>query len=177
VNIIARVARRILVRTAANIARHARLTILLFVALAGIIAASALNVSLPAASTSTSSAGGTYRATSQDEPSATAEYLRGQQSYDAKLIWDAYSDRVIRDLERRGNSLEDTQRQLDRAKEVGRRIEQAQYIGGYPIPNGSMHMYIVLQAPARAAGSERGDVAYVPYVFTLDSQGKIERVE
>jgi hypothetical protein len=177
VNIIARVARRILVRTAANIARHARLTILLFVALAGIIAASALNVSLPAAGTSPSGAGGTYRATSQDEPSATAEYLRGQQSYDAKLIWESYSDRVIRDLERRGNSLEDTQRQLDRAKEVGRRIEQAQYIGGHPIPNGSMHMYVVLQAPARAAGSERGDVAYVPYVFTLDSQGKIERVE
>ena len=176
-NIITRVARRMVVRSAAGIARHARLTAVLFVALAGIIAASALNVSLPSPSSSASSTGGTYKPTSQDEPSTTAAYLRGQQSYDAKLIWDAYSDRVIRDLERRGNSLEDTQRQLDRAKEVGRRIEQAQYIGGYPIPNGSMHVYIVLQAPARSASSQRGDVAYIPYVFTLDSDGKIERVE
>ncbi len=175
-NIIARVARRIAVRMATRAGRHARLTAILLVALAGIIAASALNLSLPGITRDSQGPSVAYHATSQDEPAATAAYLRGQQSYDAKLIWDSYSDRVIRDLERRGNSLDDTQRQLDRAKELGRRIEQAQYIGGYPIPNGSMHFYVVMQTSPRSA-TTRGDVAYVPYTFTLDASGKIERVE
>jgi hypothetical protein len=176
VNIIARVARRIVVRLGAGIGRRRRLIGVAVIALAGIIAASALNISPPWAGRQLAVPTVSQRAASPEEPVSTANYLRGQQSFDARLIWESYSDRVVQDLARRGNSPEDTQRQLDRAREVGRRIEQAQYIGGYPIPNGSMHFYIVMQAGPRAP-SARGEVSYVPYVFTLDAQGKIERVE
>jgi hypothetical protein len=106
------------------------------------------------------------------EPASTSSYIRGLQSADARLVWNAYSDRASRDLQRAGGSLEDTQRQLDRAREVGNLIEQVQYVGAYPIPNGSMHFYVV----ARAARTQR-EVAYRPYVFTLDASGKIERVD
>jgi hypothetical protein len=176
VNIIARVARRITVRLGIGVARRRRLIAISVFALAGIIAASALNISPPWSGRELPVQSVAYRSAGQDEPLAVANYLRGQQSFDARLIWESYSDRVVQDLARRGNSPEDTQRQLDRAREVGRRIEQAQYIGGYPIPNGSMHFYIVMQTGPRSSTS-RGDVTYVPYVFTLDAQGKIERVE
>jgi hypothetical protein len=177
VHIIARVIRRLIVRLVSGVVRRHRLVAgLAFVLIAGIIAVSALNVSLPPLEYESAAPGTTSHLANQDEPNATANYLRGQQSYDAKLVWDAYSDRVIRDLQRRGSSQEDTQRQLDRAREVGRKIEQAQYIGGYPIPNGSMHFYVVMQTSPRTT-SARGDIAYVPYAFTLDTRGKIERVE
>jgi hypothetical protein len=176
VNIIARVARRIVVRLGLGIARRRRLIAVAVIALAAVIAVNALNVSPPWAGRQLAVQSAGHRTASADEPLSTANYLRGQQSFDARLIWESYSDRVVQDLARRGNSLEDTQRQLDRAREVGRRIEQAQYIGGYPIPNGSMHFYLVMQT-GPGSGSGRGDVTYVPYVFTLDAQGKIERVE
>jgi hypothetical protein len=175
-NIIARVARRIVVRLGVGIARRRRLIAVAVVALVGLIVASALNVAPPWTAPPISAPSPIGRAASANEPLATANYLRGQQVFDAQLIWESYSDRVIQDLARRGNSPEDTQRQLDRAREVGRRIDQAQYIGGYPIPNGSMHFYLVTQSGPRSASS-RAEVSYVPYIFTLDAQGKIERVE
>ena len=125
------------------------------------------------------------------EPSATAAYLRGQQMYDAKLVWEAYSDRVVQDLQERGDSVERTQQWLDRLRDMGIRIEQVQYVGGTPVPGGSMQFYLVArtsraQEDPRArfvrvgferAGLEQSDVTYVPYVFTLDAKGKIDRVE
>src|SRR6266545_1121415 len=50
----------------------------------------------------------------EGEPSATARYLKGQEIYDAKMVWDSYSDRVLKEASQRGLSLDDTQRQLDR---------------------------------------------------------------
>ena len=60
-------------------------------------------------------------------------YFKGQESYDAKLVWDSYSDRLIKEAQRRGITVDDTQHQFDRAKQVGNSIRQADYIGGYPI--------------------------------------------
>jgi hypothetical protein len=72
------------------------------------------------------------------------------------------------------------------------------YVGGHPIPTGSMEFYMVTQAgpcPTNRGGSQvrapdhtrllvsaldqtcRGAEVYVPYVFTLDDKGKIDRVE
>src|SRR5688572_11866151 len=69
------------------------------------------------------------------EPEHTARYLKGQEIYDAKMVWESYSDRVLREAQLRGLSLDDTQKQLDRARQTGTRIEQVSYIGGYPISN------------------------------------------
>lgn len=130
--------------------------------------------------------GSWWRPIAGAEPSATASYLRGQQTYDAKLVWEAYSDRVVQDLQERGDSVERTQRWLERLRDMGIRIGPVQYIGGTPVPGGSMQFYVVgrtSRAPedpgARfvGAGFEQSDVTYVPYVFTLDAKGKIDRVE
>jgi hypothetical protein len=170
-NIAGRVLQRAAVRIAGAVIGKARLIGFVIVAVGGVVLLSALDV-LPfdifGASTTSSEA---YRP-ADGEPSSTSTYIMGLQNADARMVWGSYSERATRDLQRRGGSLEDTQRQLDRAREVGNRIQQVQYVGAYPIPNGSMHFYVV----ARAARSQR-DVAYTPYVFTLDSSGKIDKVE
>lgn len=112
------------------------------------------------------------RPRADSEPTATAMYLKGQEAYDAHLVWDAYSERAIREAQRRGLTVDDTQRQLDRARQAGNRIEQVNYVGGYPIPNGSMHFYVIL----RSDGARR-EATPIPYVFTLDASGKIDYVE
>ena len=77
-----------------------------------------------------------------------------------------------RAFQQEGTSVEQLQQRLESARQRGSKIEQAQYIGSYPIPNGKMVFYVV----ARSGGT-RGNVAYVPYTFTLDAKGKIDNVE
>jgi len=121
------------------------------------------------------------------EPSSTASYLRGQQTYDASLVWDSYSDRVIQDLQQSGDSVEQTQRWLDRLRELGARIERVQYIGGSQLPSGSMHFYLIARTSRGSddlprsrfisSATAQNDLTYLPYVFTLNERGKIDRVE
>ena len=85
-------------------------------------------------------------------------------------MWSTFSDQLKVSLQRSGGSVADTQAQLDQSKRVGSRIESAQYIGSYLVPNGSMHFYAATKSTRR--GNE-----YTYYVFGLDSRGKIVSVE
>ena len=157
------------------------LTMLVALGVVGSLLFNNLNLQLPSpnlgsgssgsSSSDNSAASGTYQRSS-GEPEATYNYIRGQQIYDAKLIWNAYSDRAVQSLQSQGATVDVLQRQLDRSKQQGAQIQKAQYVGSYPIPNGSMHFYVITRT-----GRTRGDVTYVPYVFTLDSGGKIDNVE
>ncbi|HZT06668.1 MAG TPA: hypothetical protein VFC51_06530 [Chloroflexota bacterium] len=169
--IVVRVLRRIAARTVRGSARRGRIIALALFVIAGIIALSSFDL-WPSLSLSVPSTGSSSAPVAQNEPSSTAAYLRGQQTYDAKLVWQAYSDRVIQDLQQRGVSQDETQRQLDRVREIGSRIDRVQYIGGYPIPSGSMQFYVVARTNPSSS-----DATYIPYVFTLDTKGKIDRVE
>ena len=173
-NVFGRVLRRGLVRLARGAVQRRGLLAVAFVLLAGGIAVSTFNLaSLPfSGSRAGPSTDGVAYQPSDSEPNATAAYIRGLQVGDARLVWDAYSERAARDLQRRGVNVDATQRQLDESRQSGSQIQQVQYVGAYPIPNGSMHFYVIARA-----GRSRGDVAYVPYVFTLDSAGKIERID
>ena len=166
-----RVLRRIGIRAGRAVARRGRLIGVVFLAGAICIAANALGLGPPVFEISVQSAAAP-RPTPDPEPPATATYLRGQQTYDAELVWEAYSERALRDLQRRGATIEDLQRQLDRARDSGTRIEQARYVGGSLIPDGSLHFYVVTRS-VRA----RNEISYVPYIFTLDSRGKIDQVD
>ena len=170
-----RVLRRAVFRLARGAVRRRGLLAATFVIVAAVIAISTLNlVSIPLLSSHARGSGDTgpaYQA-SESEPNAISSYIRGLQTGDARLVWDAYSDRAARDLQQRGVNIDATQRQLDQSRQNGNIIQQVQYVGNYPIPNGSMHFYVIARA-----GRSRGDVAYVPYVFTLDSAGKIERID
>jgi hypothetical protein len=61
---------------------------------------------------------------------------------------------------------------LDQANRSGARLVRATYIGGHSLDDGSsVHFYAV--ARTQASGPD----ATVPYVFTLDSDGKIDRID
>jgi len=107
----------------------------------------------------------------EDAPVAPANYILGLLTNDAGLLWDSYSDRSRSDLERRGVAREETQRHLDVSRQIGNAIQGAEYVGGYALPNGSMEFYVVLRS------GRDGAIAYVPYVFTLDAEGKIDRID
>lgn len=169
-SVIGRILRRVLLRVLRLGLRRRRLVFLGAVVVSVLIVAGAIGVgprvglSLPAP--------GDARPRAEGEPSSTASYLRGQENYDARMVWDAYSERVTRELQQRGLGLDETQRQLDRARQAGTRIAQINYVGGYPIPNGSMHFYVVFRSDPN-----RREAVPVPYVFTLDATGKIDSVE
>jgi hypothetical protein len=146
--------------------RRRGLILATFVLIAGALAVTSFGgVQLPTGFISEPSLAG-YEGGAPDEPEATATFIKGNQIYDANLVWAAYSDPVKRALQRNGSSVAETQRQLDQMKRVGTKIESAQYIGGYVIPNGKMAFYAVIN-------SSRGAVDYTSYVFRLDSSGKI----
>jgi hypothetical protein len=176
--IFGRIVRRLVIRTGRGVYRRRGIIAIGAVLIAVVVVVSGLNLmpldfSLPSAPSGPSrSSEGAYAGTSDGEPQATVSFIRGQQVYDARMVWDAYSDRMHRTYQQRGGSVDDIQRQLDASRQRGTRIEQAQYIGSYAIPNGKMAFYVVMQS-----SGGRGSVSYVPYTFTLDAAGKIDRVE
>ncbi len=107
-------------------------------------------------------------------PSAPEMYLKGTQNYDASLVWSAFSQEAQERFRSRGGSELDLQRQLDAARQQGSHLERFFYIGGQTLPDGrSMQFYLVVNR----GNLTRGEAEYVPYVFTLDKDGKILKVQ
>ena len=75
--------------------------------------------------------------------------------------------------ERFGGSLDDLQKQMEAARSQGVKLEEVSYIGGKVQPDGtSIHFFLVgIRQPARS------DIDYQPYMFTLDRDGKIAKVQ
>lgn len=107
------------------------------------------------------------------EPEATGAFLRGNRDYDASLVWQSFSDDVRDRLQSQGSSEDTLERQLQSARERGRKLQEITYIGGRDLSDGtSMQFYVVgLRQQARS------ELEFVPYVFTLDRRGKIARVQ
>jgi hypothetical protein len=109
----------------------------------------------------------------QPAPNATEDYMRGNQNYDASLMWGSLSNDAQSRLRDQGGSPEDLQRQMDTAKQRGMKLEQVSYIGGKALPDGtSMQFYLV-----GIRQQTRSDLDYQPYMFTLDRDGKIAKVQ
>jgi hypothetical protein len=107
-------------------------------------------------------------------PVATESYLKGNETYNAELMWTALSEEALERFRSRGGTVQSLQQQMDQAKQAGAALERITYVGGESFPDGtSMHFYVVL---ARGPQS-RGEAEYVSYVFTLDQSGKIARVQ
>jgi|SRR5579884_38097 hypothetical protein len=105
--------------------------------------------------------------------SAAEDFLKGNQTYDASLIWNSFSDDNKKRYEALGG-LQALQAQLNAAREAGSKLEQYTYIGKQDLPDGtSMQFYLV----ASRGPQSGGQVEYVPYVFTIDQSGKIARVQ
>jgi hypothetical protein len=107
-------------------------------------------------------------------PDSTENYLKGNQSYNAELMWSALSDDAVDRGRARGEALAMQQRQLDVARERGIKMEQIDYVGGHPLPDGtSLQFYVV----GMRGLSSRTDLEFVTYIFTLDRTGKIARIQ
>ena len=72
-----------------------------------------------------------------------------------------------------GGSRDDLQQQMDTAKQRGVQLAETSYIGGKSLPDGtSMQYYLV--GIKQQTGS---NIDYQPYMFTLDRDGKIAKVQ
>jgi hypothetical protein len=108
------------------------------------------------------------------EPESSEKYLRGNQTFDARLMWSSYSDETIERLRSRGRNVENLQQDLDMARQQGAAFEQINYVGGHWLPDGSsMQFYLV----AARGPLTRAELEYVTYIFTLDRAGKITKVQ
>jgi hypothetical protein len=106
-------------------------------------------------------------------PGATEDYLRGNRDYNADLVWGSLNSDAQSRLQSRGGSLEDLQRQMEAARQQGIRLEEISYIGSKAFPDGtSMQFYLV-----GVRQQAQSDVNYQPYMFTLDRDGKIAKVQ
>jgi len=109
------------------------------------------------------------------EPAATESYMKGTETFNAELVWNALSDDAQSRYKSRGGSMQSLQSQMDQAKQAGAQLDQVTYIGGQSFPDGtSMHFYTVLTKGPQQAQSTAEPI---PYVFTLDQSGKIVRVQ
>jgi hypothetical protein len=166
-----RVRQRLLARVATALVRRRRQILLIGgLALVGLVGSAFYNaLSAPSMS---ESAATTYIPTVPGEPRSTAAFIRARQTYDAKLAWSSLNDALVRELGRRGQTVEDEQRRMDGLRQSGSRIDSAHYVGGYSIPNGrSIHFYVIQSSGGRAGTDHQ------PFVFTLDSAGKIESIQ
>jgi hypothetical protein len=106
-------------------------------------------------------------------PTSTEEYLRGNRDYNADLVWNSLNNDAQTRLSTGGGSLDDLRQQMDTARQKGVKLEEASYIGGKVLPDGtSTQFYLVgVRQPPRS------DIDYQPYMFTLDRDGKIAKVQ
>ncbi len=109
----------------------------------------------------------------QISPSPAAEdFIKGQATFNASLMWQSFSDDFKQRLTQRGTNQQSLQRQLDQRKQSGAKIDQVQYAGGVKTAEGSrIFMYVLtMQAPDQG-------MAETHYVLTVDQTDKIVNVE
>jgi hypothetical protein len=105
-------------------------------------------------------------------PAATEDYLHGNRDYDGTLMWNSLSSDAQQRLAQAGSSADDLQRQMQAAKDRGLRLEEFSYIGGKALPDGtSVQFYLV------GFRDQQNPIDYQPYMFTLDTSGKITKVQ
>jgi hypothetical protein len=109
----------------------------------------------------------------QSAPPSTESYLKGNQNYDADLVWNSLDNDAQSRLSSQGGSKDGIQQQMDAAKQRGVQIAESSYIGGKSLPDGtSMQFYLVGLRQQSGA-----NIDYQPYMFTLDRDGKIAKVQ
>jgi hypothetical protein len=110
---------------------------------------------------------------SQTAPASTEDYLRGNRDYNADLVWNSLDGDAQSRLSAQGGSRDGLQQQMDAAKQRGVQVAEMSYIGGKSLPDGtSMQFYLV--GIRQQSGAT---VDYQPYMFTVDRDGKIAKVQ
>jgi hypothetical protein len=110
------------------------------------------------------------RAESLPPTSAIETYIKGQQSFNADMMWDAYSTDYQAAQLANGASKATLQAQANSQRTMGLQFVHYDYIGGVTIDNGSMYFYSVdlkLQ----------NQQARLPMIFRADADGRITGID
>jgi hypothetical protein len=104
---------------------------------------------------------------------AVVDFLRGQQTYDADLMWQSFSPELRSALEEQAITRDTLAEQVESERQAGQRYRSFDYVGGVELDSRQkMFFYVVeVQSPA----PERSGT--FSFVFTVDSNGKIISVE
>lgn len=110
------------------------------------------------------------RAESLPPAAAIETYIKGQQSYNADMMWDAYSTDFQANLLANGASKAMLQQRANNERNRGLKYVGYEYIGGVESDTGSMYFYSV----DLSLQNQRGRF---PMVFHADADGKIVGIE
>lgn len=106
------------------------------------------------------------RANSLPPASAIEGFIKGQQSFNADMMWDAYSTDYQASQLANGATKATLQAQANSQRTMGLQFVHYDYIGGVTVDNGSMYFYSVdLKL--------RDQQARLPMIFRADADGKI----
>ena len=99
-------------------------------------------------------------------PQAPVLYFKAQQSGDAATMWSLLADSV-----KQGGSVQQLQAKLDQMRPSMGVIKDISYVGGAKeIDGNTVYLYLITV-------DQGGQTQQATYLFTLDQQGKILRVE
>lgn len=100
---------------------------------------------------------------------AVEDFLRGQQTYDADLMWESLSPDLRSSLEAQAITRDALAEQIESERQAGQRYRNFEYVGGISLDSRqTMYFYAVaIESPA----PERNGT--FSFVFTVDRDGKI----
>lgn len=102
---------------------------------------------------------------------AVEDFLRGQQTYDADLMWASFSPELRANLEDRDITRDSLAERAESERQAGQRYSDFKYIGGLELDGRQrMYFYVVDISSPQQNGS-------ISFVFTVGSDGKILSVE
>jgi hypothetical protein len=106
------------------------------------------------------------RADSLPPAAAVETFIKGQQDFNADMMWDAYSTDYQANQLAAGASKATLQAQASSQRSAGLQFDHYDYIGGVTLDNGSMYFYSVDL-------SLQNQHARFPIIFKADQDGKI----
>jgi hypothetical protein len=106
------------------------------------------------------------RADSLPPAAAVETFIKGQQDFNADMMWDAYSTDYQANQLASGASKATLQAQASSQRSAGLQFDHYDYIGGVTLDNGSMYFYSVDL-------SLQNQHARFPIIFKADQDGKI----
>ena len=99
--------------------------------------------------------------------------MRGNRDYNADLVWTASTPMPRSGCAIRAVRSKTCSSRWTRPSSSGIKLEEVSYVGGKALPDGtSMQFYLV-----GIRQQTRSDIDYQPYMFTLDRDGKIAKVQ
>ena len=110
------------------------------------------------------------RADSLPPAAAVETFIQGQKTFNADIMWDAYSTQYQASQLASGASKATLQAQADNLRNIGLEFLRYEYIGGVKEDSGGIYFYTV---DLRVRNQQRR----FPIIFHADADGKITEIE